>query len=253
MKLNELDLEKELSKKKVLARHYKNVLAHVGGAEEYSSYYKDVSPKEIEQYDKAKEKQKEKPKFKHKGSGYYADVYNLPQKVNTVVKIGRVESGLTPSADSYLNYLHAIEDTDNPYFPQIYSVRMFKDLHGRVVYKVQMEKLQPLSSLNQAQTTAIGKRLIKQIDVDRDPLIKSYLDTTIRKVPTTGTVAALLGGVVTTPSLFNKDADAALVQAVKLLHNLIKTKRMSNDIGVNNVMWRPTPYGPQLVFSDPVA
>lgn len=178
------------------------------------------------------------------GSGDYATVYGDAKDPHGVVKVGQAIMNKTSldtppdlSADGYLAFLKSILKSDNPYFPQLGEVQLFRNRQtGVVSYKVKMEMLHPISDLSIEELTATYHRIVGA---------ESPSGYTTK----TG-LAAMIEKAMNNPKYAAKMEDSNFREACSILHKLIK-RGYFNDMSSNNIMCRRTPYGAQIVFTDP--
>jgi hypothetical protein len=211
------------------------------------------------------------------GAGAFGDVYGYDKDPGTAEKISNLERVKSLSRDAYYLYLDMLSHNErmqnNPFFPKVYSLKSWKDTHGRVMYDVKMEKLQPLNVLSSEQIITMGERYFTNFDnkfntaLKRKIQLKTYtrprsdkplsdLQKTMNenafKYAAMQAVASCLDesikGEVTTHI-----KDSLLRQAMVLIRGiLIRKEGRLNDIHDNNIMVRLSPSGPQLVITDPV-
>lgn len=128
----------------------------------------------------------------------------------------------------------------NPYIPRVYNITVFKDTDGQKKYKIDMEKLIPLTDLTDEDYEIIAKKISPDLlQAIRDPFNKDKR-------------ASVIANFLAYRAYNIKDDD--LKDALALIDRL--TKRSFghfSDIHYGNVMVRRTKFGPQLVFVDPIA
>lgn len=139
--------------------------------------------------------------------------------------------------DSYWKYIEAIVKNkmtgNNPYVPRVYKFDKNKQ-------KFQLEKLVPMHSMDDKELDYIAET-IGLIERGPDPWDRakwakvSLIVTFIRD--------AMYKKLETIPE--------DLQQVLKLILSL-KATNSTDDISEDNVMVRRTPYGPQLVITDPL-
>lgn len=135
--------------------------------------------------------------------------------------------------------------TDNPFFPRIYVVNVKTDSGGRKLPRYRMEKLQHLRVLPSETLTGMYENLFgKEYPYNTDKEDSS--------MDIAEDIAQKLERAVDTRDLSEID-NTQLRQALKHIIDLLKNdKNFITDIHANNVMVRGTPFGPQLVITDPL-
>ena len=185
------------------------------------------------------------------GSGEYATTYDTPRTptgMNIVTKIHRVQGPWRQ--DGYLNYLRELQaitqDHPNPYLPQIYSVAR-KGTDERVAV-IQMEKLRPIMDLTTEQLKNIfiklGQGSTRGFEL---PKLGSKMDHIqyLKK----------LEYWITETANYPREhqwLDPDFLEACAIIHRLEQYDEGLLDIHLGNIMYRATPYGPQMVITDPL-
>ncbi len=145
----------------------------------------------------------------------------------------------------------AIKNQHNTFFPRIYHAVLFADKENPEAYQnlvVQMERLIPLSE-DIIRDSAI--RLFKQLGFDGNSSVitgkQSKSSQIDRMTSQTRKVFSGEGGSL--KELAKKSKSKDFIEAVSLLTK--DTKKFRSDLHPGNWMVRLTPYGPQLVITDP--
>lgn len=222
------------------------------------------------------------PKLKTIGAGSYAHAFSQDNKPE-ITKIGRTKRN-QPTLDGHMIYLDTIAKNDrmssNPYFPRVYKRKTYQD--GS--YSLEMEKLERLQSLELEQILSIGENIfdywpqdLDELFVDMQSTIGNYYNDLRHKYDSIqgeeGTdenkefykkkyLVQLISQYITRRILKvtqkqekTKIKDAKLLQAIGLLRVIIRKyadRNINLDIHDQNLMARITPYGAQLVFTDPL-
>ena len=143
----------------------------------------------------------------------------------------------------FINYIIDNGMTDNVHFPRIYSMKKIIDKNGKYIHKYDTEKLLHSHQINRKEFAKIFQELTNKEADERYESVENQLIGLI--------VDAIHAGVYT--ELKSKD----IVEACKLLTNCtsdaIKAGYAGLDIFSNNIMYRRTPIGVQLVINDPIA
>jgi hypothetical protein len=198
--------------------------------------------------DRASEKHPEK--FALKGAGAFGSVYKAGGKhLNAVTKIGRASIGNVADQDGYLVYVQAIVNSksSNRHLPRIYDVRVWKDSKNRIVYKVVMEKLIDIGTLSEPEIYVLFRSLFKD-----ENKVKELFDQDANNFASMiDFIDHAIKGNIDLSML--QQTTNEFQQAVTLIKRAQHQSDATVDIGYNNVMARRTPYGPQLVITDPLA
>jgi hypothetical protein len=217
-------------------------------------------------------------KAKELGAGAYGVVYTNPNDPGTVTKVSRgmMLDDLERGGDAYLQYITELakfrELTGNPYLPRIYSIKFYNDQRKdtkpwqRIKYVVELEKLQPL--INQKlQQDQEGEHSYKaQVLAMADKMFSGFeeafgkgslYDITNRLVDQFKFHLGVERSSATNPEFQQLQIkDKNLKQAFDVLQrvkNQATKRHVFFDINAGNLMIRRTPYGLQLVITDPLA
>jgi len=181
------------------------------------------------------------------GYGFYSNVFTDKTNQYNVIKIGEIQEGLgNPEFDAYLNYLAKLKKYKNPVFPQVDSIQIFHDPSSKdhpYIYKVKMERLYPSSDIKNKEFEAFYEKVFGGADIER---YKQFDFRTNRPIDF---LYAALGD----NELFKAIKDPYTRQALGIIKNLNKKGGFNTDLHSGNVMFRRTPYGIQLVVTDPVS
>lgn len=188
------------------------------------------------------------------GRGVYAAVFLNPGDMQTVKKIASVAQNKW-ERDGYYAYIMEIgkqnKEHPNPYLPQIIGVKRFSNDEGDYM-EVEIEKLYPVTreytdvvgALEKLYQTRFEEEDFDLLGISPYSLLTIttrdyFFDSSIRikTLPTTGEVLEL---------------SPDFKEAVEVVRKA-KKQFMSLDIHLGNLMIRRTPYGPQLVITDPLS
>lgn len=164
------------------------------------------------------------------GYGVYAQVYSKKDNKRTAVKIGYLDKDDFGSY-AYLNYIKIVSKmSDNPFFPKVNSVTVFKQRgHGDVCYVVELERLRRNTTVS---NYVLEDDIIWLTNKDGRTLRREVRD------------AYRLCDIVVPESL-----KLHYVQMIKVLRHLAVRYGHDLDVHEENVMFR----GKQLVVTDPVS
>lgn len=196
------------------------------------------------------------PKVKHLGSGSFASAYVNRDRPHDIRRI----SAPTTQPDAYQKYIEALKkspDYDNPYFPQIHEVTKYQDRArgdaAQTVLSVKAGRLRRITELREEEIQAVLERWFGE----------DYESVLGNEYPLGGTRAqpgdisyymfpALVRKIIEDKKFRKKVVDQDLLRAAIFIGKLV-TKRVRTDLGVNNLMYRRSPSGIQIVITDPIA
>ena len=196
-------------------------------------------------------------KVKHLGSGAFASAYANEDRPEDVRKV----SGQSSVHDGYMRFVKALKDSQefgNPYFPKFREASEYKNqedhmMMKRSVYSVKTERLQQLEQLTKSEVAAVMERWFGENWTD----VAAQLH--IRNRPVNGAnypsavLVEVLKRLVKSVQLGIRLRDNELERAVAFIQKFSANDAADPDISMNNIMYKRSPYGIQLVFTDPVA
>ncbi len=191
------------------------------------------------------------------GGGVYSHVYDLPKETNSVLKVARHPRN-RPDKDGYVKYLEHIVGLDNPYFPVVDELKHFVSDDGMNHMTVKLEKLHPIHKLSYEDVQSVFSRIFQR-PLEQQELKQItnqlILPTTQKSYETKGelwshALATFLENAISDRATFDKIQDPQLQEAIIELKRIYKMN-YELDIHNENIMCRRTPYGIQLVFTDP--
>jgi hypothetical protein len=160
--------------------------------------------------------------------------------------------------DGYFYYINEIKNSkqapENPYFPRVYEVRVYKDSQGRAKFKAQIETLIRGDEVSEEELKALGERIFEDFDkaLERNASNKAIFrkhETHTTKQKYLHTISMLLND-----SMYHQGyiKDPHLKAAAKFIDDLQrKNKHIDLDIHDQNFLFRRGKYGIQLVITDP--
>lgn len=160
--------------------------------------------------------------------------------------------------DGYFHYINELKKSklaeQNPYFPRVYDVKVYKDSQGKARYKADIEKLIHASELSSEELMHVGKKMFNDFDRgltrmsgDTDNSIVQALSVGKEKI--LHTINMLLDDSFYSLSYIK---DPTLEEAVAFLKKLHKQNpKIEFDLKSDNFMFRRGRNGPQLVITDP--
>lgn len=186
-------------------------------------------------------------KYSIKGGSYGTFARVVPDKKDPhmVIKNDTSAKWHSHNPDNYNKYISLLIERDlinsNIHFPRVYNIKKIVDKHGKFIFKYQMEKLIRLSELSEADLEILARNICSNISdgmTDRN-LVNAIYDAIENECD-----GADRGG----QRLISK----SLKQCIQIINDIGEEIGVPpNDIGGDNIMVRRTPYGPQLVITDP--
>jgi len=218
------------------------------------------------------------------GRGNFSKAFHNPEKApHDVRKVSSRKS--RSSIDGFYHYIIALEDNpdnSNPYFPRFRDIKIYTDTHqeepagdaddptvsqypvpqdkrrDEITYSANMEKLNDLLDITKEEEDALLIRIfgdnigkgynnglvddLAQMEPHQLPSWPGARVLSIIKIMTIEQHAEVLGQYI---------VDADLNNAMAWLRNQENLSNIWFDLHKENVMIRRTPYGAQLVITDP--
>lgn len=228
--------------------------------------------------------------LKQLGEGSFAAVFDVPNLTGTVLKKGHVYLGKRTWAnpdgmyydDSYVNYILAIQrhtgfphSLGNPYFPQIHRIDFYESEAKEGVYKftAAIEELKELPR-GYLGGESVKPDEIKQFMENNPQHLHTQIIRAMRRISDFSLFELAentaydgkvdiqelcevffksLIGTNYSGTIAVEPTNDTLKQALILLRRWRKADVGEWDIHSGNIMYRPTPYGIQFVFTDPFA
>lgn len=184
-------------------------------------------------------------RIKHGALGYY-------RRMSNDYKMG-LKSNLRPftenELDAYYVYIKTIQNeaSGNPWYPRVYSINTTKDKENTISYNIKLEHLKEFKELTSEEIINLAQNIFHEDDV-RDKFKQNRIP--VPNYITASILAQMIRDVVKGKI---QTTDEKLIEAAKVINQLIKKYRFGNDITYRNIMVRRTQYGYQLVLVDPLA
>lgn len=177
------------------------------------------------------------------GKGRYSTVRSDPKDPHMVTKKSKFDKNTTQyhNKDVYPQFIEALINSDqkmNPYFPRVYGMKSYTDQKGDKLHKFNIEKLEDLRELSKEELEHI-------MDLAIDENVRKA-----RKISDERIFAWFISEAVKKNSIRKEIKDKNLYNALTFLSKFLK-KNWFLDLHSENMMFRRTPYGPQLVITDP--
>jgi hypothetical protein len=150
--------------------------------------------------------------------------------------------------DGYYQYVKAIEKHigSNPYFPRIYVIELKKDPKGKIIPNYDIEALSNGDDFSFESLLSLAKRMYKDFPTMTEEHDGGILGLR-RKM------AEYMRDSVRAND-FSAIRDNNLKGALMLVAKIIKSnENFMCDLHKDNIMFRGTPNGPQLVITDPIS
>jgi len=162
----------------------------------------------------------------------------------------------------YIEYVIKYKLWENPHFPRVYNIKKIQDAQGDIMMRGEIEKLTPLTNLRIDEIQQLYQYIYGVENVPYEikksrGLEQSEVKNLYLKRLATDIFHSIKG-------LGNQriklDSFEEAIRILKMIKEKEFTSNSKNkirpfgfiyDIKAENIMVRRTPYGPQLVFSDP--
>jgi hypothetical protein len=144
--------------------------------------------------------------------------------------------------NDYIEYLINNNLTDNIHFPKIYNIKTITDKTDHKIHSYTIEKLIETEALSEPELDAF-------IENNLSEAWQGHLNWAVE--PFRKFIEILSDCIEGKRSASNILSNKELIDAVNILHQAKNELKLENDLSVYNVMWRRTPYGMVLVFTDP--
>lgn len=191
------------------------------------------------------------------GTGYYSNVRKDKTSPHQVVK----NSSSPSSGDKFQYFARYIAEPgkgrmDNVHIPKIYAIGNYTDKNGSTIQKYKMERLRPLHELSREEVQVMMESLF---DLESEEFIQSmqeYSEATDYPIKHLMTDYRMLSFFIKKCAMdgdYDGIASSELIDAIKIVREVVKKTAGYPDIHDENVMFRRTSVGPQLVISDPIS
>lgn len=184
------------------------------------------------------------------GMGFYSKVVDDKEDPHFVKKYNhrfdnsRIHDGFVIYAEAIIRY----KLYDNPFFPRIYKHNKTHDSHGKVLHSYQIERLYPLKQLSLEEI----KFLYSQLFNDGENIIEEVGGSSATLDTLISVMVNIISDSIRATARDIKNPD--LLNAVNIISSIVNAcSECFLDLCANNVMFRRSPYGVQLVITDPIA
>lgn len=183
------------------------------------------------------------------GSGHFASVKPDPNDPHLVKKHSKRAESSIDGYNAFIEYLINHDLMDNIHFPKIYNITAITDKHGNKIHTYKMEKLIPFEEANRKELEFFIHKTFNEKG------IKEILESCARH----GTSFVLALGIIISDCAYgdfnlNNIIDDSFREAMETIKVIARDTPFVNiDIKTDNMMWRRTPHGLVLVFTDPIS
>ena len=188
-------------------------------------------------------------KVRHFGTGSFASTYGHRDNPHDIRKLSTKQQ--VKDYDGFWTFILALskhKDNDNPYFPRFRSITNYEGAHDQGSYSVQMERLYHIDSLKPREVETLISNIYGIDNWKRLVLMISNDAVTLPNDSISKTFVNVIRNTFHQTKYMDLIIDENMRNAVQFITS-IPGGHM--DIHSANIMIRNTPYGKQLVFSDP--
>lgn len=181
-------------------------------------------------------------------SGFFGRVHNG----NDPHTVHKIPFDPTPeNKDGYYKYIKYIVETKlydtNPYAPRIYKFKTIKDANNNIKYKIELEKLVSLRTVDAEIVREIGIKIAgEQHFLELTRYFTNIFNSSkyMPQIVVAKTIEEIIKGKLHTN-------DEYLQQICNIIRKIADTTSADIDVHFGNIMVRRSPY-PQLVIVDPL-
>lgn len=187
-------------------------------------------------------------------AGLFNQVRGNKQDPHTVTKRSKAPTKAKQTArmgDVFAEFVIFLNEEDgfsNIYFPKVYNFKTITDPQNKKIYKYTIETLREFDTLSSKQVEFLSNKIFKSLKAGSAEELAQELADMLANYVNNGDKSAL-----------NNVKDPELIEAMKMVRKFTRvhnfeneTRRALADRSWKNIMYRGTPYGPQVVFADPV-
>lgn len=200
------------------------------------------------------------------GKGVFGSVYTNPNDIETAVKISKLNQG-NWDADGYYKFIEKVidlkQETHNPYLPQIYNVKRIQPTTKSDPYLiVEVEKLYPSASMSTEEaklvfSKMIGRKITQQdIDLIQKETGVDWKTKEPKPIKWQWAIRNVMQAYIDDDDWGIWDnfkiKDPQFVEALQIVRDLVNDG-YTLDLHDENYMVRKTPYGNQIVLTDPLS
>ncbi len=200
---------------------------------------------------------KRNPKVKHRGTGAFASTYSHEDRPHDIRRVTKQQ--LLP--DGYRKYheeLQKHDDKDNPYFPQFSEGTTYRK-GNRSVLSVQTQRLRRLHELTKEETESVLERWFGKNfhDIVWNKILHFgpwSAETSHKEGWGAPVITGVLRRIVEDIHVRDHVKDKELNRALDFIkYKVVGPGPPDFDLGTNNIMYKRSRYGIQIVLTDPVA
>lgn len=182
------------------------------------------------------------------GSGNYASVKQDPNDPHLVKKHSKRIESKDDGYNNFIEYLINHDLMDNIHFPKIYNITAIKDKEGNVIHTYKMEKLIPFYDANKRELEFFIHKTFNQDGVNI--ILKAYARNDSLPLAISMIISDCAYGDFDMEYIID-DSFREAIDTIKVIAR--DTPFVNIDIKIDNMMWRRTPHGLVLVFTDPIS
>ena len=188
------------------------------------------------------------------GRGSYAAAYSNPKRTpQDVRKVS--DPQFESNIDGFYFYMQALKDhpdNTNPYFPRIREMKVYTDPEKeKLTYSVQMERLDDMRKLKHKTSF---ESILRRLYGDNMDNAKQFLDGMSNHPYGEPLLSIVIAAVKQEMNpLYELIVDKNFLRATKFIKQTSEKMHLGLDLHDENIMVRHSPYGPQLVFTDPLS
>lgn len=157
---------------------------------------------------------------------------------------------LNTSLDAFMLYALLLKKYNlaesNPFFPRIYDIKIYYDNENKKSLKYNIEKLEDLHRLSWEDV-----RIIYQNIFQKDYELKSPRDFSLKEAEI-GFIVDQIGYRIDNRGQPTLIKNKKLIEACDFIKKIMIKYKRQNDITEQNIMFRRTARGAQLVITDPL-
>lgn len=193
----------------------------------------------------------------YRGEGSFGVVYQDQDNPHEVMKFS---TGINAYRDGYLDYIQEIAHDksiqDNPWVPRILKLRVHKNKHDEVDdFSVRLEALQSVNTLEIDEVFAILDRVFTSEYVEQTKMYHKRWDPRHQLYATRDALILAIWTCIKSLDSERIVKDEHFLEFIKWHERVFAEHDTDHsfDPGMSNLMVRRSPYGSQIVITDPWA
>jgi hypothetical protein len=198
------------------------------------------------------------PKVKHKGTGAFASTYSHEDRPHDVRRVTK-QQDRPDGFRKYYEQLQKHDDKDNPYFPQFSEGTTYRK-GKKSVLSLQTQRLRRLEELTKHEAESVLERWFGE-NFDYIVWNKIFqfgaphgVGSSKEKGWGATVIAGVLRRIIEDSWVRDYVKDKELKRALDFIkYKVVASDHIDWDLGISNIMYKRSPYGIQIVLTDPVA